>query len=130
MVKRMVRATISAIIFAGLAGCAAERPERYIELDGNETVGLWVGQTVRVEMEANPTTGYMWRTQGDPEGVVRQKGKYRYVRRSDAIGAGGKQVYRYLAVKQGKTSIVFEYIRPWEPDAEPAKRYVLGIIAH
>jgi predicted secreted protein len=37
------------------------------------------------------------------------------------VGAPGKEVWTFKAVKSGKTTINFKYVRPWEKDKAPTK---------
>lgn len=130
MFKRLLIIALAAVMLSALYGCGKGN-EVVLHLEGNKTAGLWVGQVLRIELEANATTGYTWVLSGDlDKGVIKQSGKYKYVRKSDAIGAGGTQVYRFRAIKQGKASLVFEYKRAWEKETPPAKKYKVRVIVH
>jgi predicted secreted protein len=37
------------------------------------------------------------------------------------VGAGGVEVWRFKAMKAGRQGLQFEYRRPWEKGAPPAK---------
>ena len=40
---------------------------------------------------------------------------------SGLMGAGGAQVWTFIAVTNGKTRLELKYVRPWEKDAKPAQ---------
>jgi predicted secreted protein len=41
--------------------------------------------------------------------------------KSKLAGAGGKQLWKSRAVREGKARIELEYVRPWETEAKPAQ---------
>ncbi|MDD3429269.1 MAG: protease inhibitor I42 family protein [Oscillospiraceae bacterium] len=71
-------------------------------------------QTLTVELEANPTTGYCWSYEMDVQDVlVEQKQEYVEANK-DLMGAGGVQRYVFGAKNDGTVVITFTYKRPWE----------------
>lgn len=129
----MLRTTAVCIIALTLmcvCGCGA--PEAIdVKVDGDKTVGLRMGQLLRLKLDSNPTTGYSWDIASSPDaGVVRQFEKMRYVREGELIGSGGYQLYRFKPLKKGTATISFEYKRPWEKDAEPVKKYTVRIVVN
>ena len=79
------------------------------------------GKTVTFCFEANPTTGYGWEVRLDGDAV--QKTRDEYVPDDNGqsgvavAGRGGKQYYAFTAVKPGKATLTFTYLRPWEGEA-------------
>jgi predicted secreted protein len=41
--------------------------------------------------------------------------------KSKLAGAGGKQLWKFRAVREGKARIELEYVRSWETEAKPAQ---------
>ena len=37
------------------------------------------------------------------------------------VGTGGTEIWKFMAVKKGKTSLCFYYLRPWERSIAPVK---------
>ena len=104
-----------------------------LSLKDDESIELLKAQVLRVDLQANPTTGYNWQVvEKSNQGILSQLGEPDYVSGSSAkeglVGAGGIQTYRFKAVKSGKAIILFEYKRAWEGDQEPAKKYLLEVI--
>ncbi|AEF81614.1 protease inhibitor I42 family protein [Leadbettera azotonutricia] len=94
---------LSATVFAG---SARERTKR-----------------ITFEFEGNQTTGYNWTYTMVPEGIVREvSAEYKKDKNaSGRAGAGGRFVFMFEGLAQGETVLNFQYSRPWEGDAEPAK---------
>jgi len=78
-----------------------------------------------VTLGSNPTTGFSWNENAiiDNGGVLTQiehkvlaqTGQEDVpLEEAGIIGAGGKQVWVFTAVKSGETTLFFEYSRPWE----------------
>jgi predicted secreted protein len=71
-------------------------------------------KTFNISLESNPSTGYSWQAIYDQDyfELVDQK----FETSSDLIGAGGKEVFYFKALKTGEKFIDFEYLRTWEKD--------------
>ena len=120
---------VSLVIAA--SGCAAQK-EVVLSLEGNENITLRKNQILQIELQSNPTTGYSWAVLStDTNQVIQQLGEPSYEAGTEAkkglVGAGGIEIYRFQAMKEGKAILVFQYSRPWEKDVEPAKRYVVQV---
>lgn len=126
--KLILFSAILAVIFA--SGCGAPS-EVKVKIDGNRTVGLRLGQDLKIELEGNPTTGYLWQVAGfSNENILEKVGKYEYVRKSDLIGAGGVQTFSFKSLKKGTTVISFEYTRAWETNKAAEKQYNVKVVVH
>lgn len=84
-------------------------------------VSLAPGDSFRVALPANPTTGYTWgMTVPD---VLEEEGAGSYV--SDAApgmtGAGGTMTWRFRAVRPGEGELVLVYRRQWEEGTPPVQ---------
>ena len=82
--------------------------ERAIEVDA--------GDTFEVSLFSNRTTGFQWPEFANiiDDSIIKQT-DYEYVPpESDLVGAGGKEIWIFEAVRQGTTSITLEYNQPWE----------------
>ena len=111
-------------------GAAAEAVKRPVEVTfsgGDRTVEARCGQTIRVSLPGNPTTGFTWvlkKTKGDS---VTQEGKLAFQKSPAAegmVGVGGMFVATFKAAKQGQTIFLMEYKRPWEKK-DPARACVV-----
>jgi len=66
---------------------------------------------------SNPTTGFQWT---DPIQISDKTVIYQYEHNfvppedENAVGAPGKDVWTFKTLKQGTSTITFDYSRPWE----------------
>lgn len=80
-----------------------------------------------VVLEANPTTGYQWEVDFNPDYI--QLADREYVPSSpELVGSGGEEFFSFLALKSGETEITFSYLRPWEKETPPIDEKVYEII--
>ena len=94
------------------------------EGDAGKDLILRHGDQLRVTLSSNPTTGYSWSVVGRSQGLLKQVGDTRFEQsrhRPGMVGVGGRQVWTFLAVAAGKTTLVFSYERPWEHGAAPVR---------
>jgi predicted secreted protein len=86
-------------------------------------VSLKVGAVLEVRLEANHTTGYSWIAAPVANPVLMRQGAAKYEEHASGgkAGLGGVEVWRFKAEKAGRQGLQFEYRRPWEKSAPPAK---------
>ncbi len=83
------------------------------------SVGLVVGQELRVSLRANETTAYRWRCTLEPtEGLKLIEERYDAdPNPKHAAGTGGTQVYRLRAVQPGTVTVTLEHA-PWDKEGK------------
>ena len=125
-----MKIALGCLLAVALAGCWASGTVR-ASLDKDMTVDIKQGQTLELEVDSNPTTGYSWDvTSSVNAGVLRQKRKYKYIPESDLVGAGGIQIFYFEGLQRGTAELTFEYRRPWEKDKEPARKCLVRVNVH
>jgi inhibitor of cysteine peptidase len=87
------------------------------EQDSGQHITLHEGQILVLNLEANPSTGYLWRIEGGAEGIVQEMGGYAFEPKSHLLGAPGIQTLRLAPVKAGQTALNLAYRRAWEQTA-------------
>jgi inhibitor of cysteine peptidase len=93
-----------------------------VEADNGRTVELRVGDTVRVTLAENATTGYRWAIDRCDEDVIEPLGSEpRYP--SGAIGSGGEVTFSFQGKKAGTGEVVLKNWRQWEGDASVTNRF-------
>jgi len=107
----------------------APRGKQLTEADNGKTVTVGVGEELAVTLAANPTTGYTWAV-AEPanERIIQQTGKNEFESKSRALGAGGVQIFRFVVVGAGQTTLKLIYHRPWE-SVEPVQRFSIWLVA-
>lgn len=98
--------------------------------DNGDTFVVPQGQSVRVELPSNRTTGYRWvvastdRTFGYPSSDT-------YSSTSQSVGGGGVQKLTWKTsaplLMLGKHKVVLEYRRPWDENVKPAKTFSFAV---
>jgi inhibitor of cysteine peptidase len=74
------------------------------------------GNTIKVTVASNPTTGFKWEMAGiSATDVVAQNGESEYVPPENAMpGAGGQEIWTFKALKRGASQISMAYSQPWQ----------------
>lgn len=86
--------------------------------EAGDSIRVDRGRTFVVELEANPTTGYMWSAEANPNA---EYVKSRQVTDSTLPGAPGMQQLTFRATASGSSTLVLHYARSFEPDQPPAR---------
>ena len=76
-----------------------------------------------VELEGNPTTGYVWEVEiGNTDMIKEVANEYISGQpEDDVVGVGGIFRFTFEGLTQGETEIIFKYQRPWEEDIPPVE---------
>jgi inhibitor of cysteine peptidase len=96
------------------------------ESDNNRTLAIHPGDTLRITLPENATTGYRWqldRCERDIVGVVAQEPHYN----STVVGSGGMVEFVLQGRKAGACEIVFKHWRSWEGDSSVIARFRLKV---
>ncbi len=92
---------------------------------------LVVGQAIKVELKANPSTGSSWQLGELDQNIVKQNGEQVFEQdTSDGgpkPGQGGETTWWFIGINPGTTKLVLNYGRPWEKDAPPVQTYTLNL---
>ena len=113
-----------------LVACAAPGQKAWVEVtcddfyDNNHfkaapTLEVQAGETFEVKLCSNPTTGFQWSENAqisDP--LVLQQENHKFIGPESEPppppGTPGQEVWTFKALKEGSSTIFFEYSRPWE----------------
>ena len=120
LVSRVFGGTFAALFL--LAAHSAHAAE-----DAAKVVETTVGKQFTIELESNITTGYGWKLQKPVDGALVKSVGNEYQTtpqppdKEPMVGVGGKEVWTFKALRPGKTTIDFKYVRPWEADKPPAE---------
>jgi inhibitor of cysteine peptidase len=89
--------------------------------DSGKSLELRVGDTVKLVLDANPTTGFSWSKMDKVDQSILKLEKNDYQQNANPgrmVGVGGKTTIVYRAMKPGSAKIDLTYMRPWEPDSK------------
>lgn len=82
-----------------------------------------------ITLSGNPTTGYTWEYFLEDESLVSVEEQVFYKGNDGRIGAPSDFIYHFTGIKEGETSVIFEYKRPWENNP-PISRKVFSVKVH
>jgi len=116
------------LLVAGLSACGPNSPAP-LELtskDSGSEQSLAVGQQLRITLDANPTTGYLWAVDAVPD-QLEQSGEPEYSSESGAMGAGGTDVWTFVGKSAGKGTLKLKYWRSFEPTVAPVETFEVTV---
>ena len=91
------------LLMITLAGCGGKKPQK-----------------ATLTLESNPTTGYQWIVEQDPE-IFDISSEYKEDTvegtTEQMVGVGGKETFTLTPKKEGSTEINFLYKQPWEEES-------------
>ncbi|MBR6409287.1 MAG: protease inhibitor I42 family protein [Alphaproteobacteria bacterium] len=96
--------------------------------DSGKTLTLAVGQEFSIKLPENPSTGYRWEIQTNPQSqmVVANVSDQYAPSKSNLIGAGGERTFRYQATNNGQVELYGFHKRSWESgDLKPSFKFVI-----
>lgn len=103
--------------------CFAQEPKQA------KTIEVQAGHNFMITQEANATTGYQWQfAKPLDEGKLQLISSEYLADKTGLTGSGGKQVWFFKALKSGRSSIPFRYVRPWEENVPSEKEELFIII--
>jgi inhibitor of cysteine peptidase len=81
------------------------------------------GDTISLDLEENPTTGFQWEVDGLDSELMELSGSSFNLNSPDAIGGGGIHTYQFMPKKPGRTRISLKRWRPWEGESSVKERF-------
>lgn len=94
------------------------------ENDNDRTVDIHLGETVKVTLPENATTGYRWAIdRSDEEFIEALATEPHYT--AKGIGSGGEVAFIFQGKKIGPAEIVLKHWRQWEGDKSVTSRFRL-----
>jgi inhibitor of cysteine peptidase len=108
-----------------LFGCSACSQQASIEVSCDDfasqnhilgELSINAGKSFTVTLCSNPTTGFQWESAVISDQSVLKETSHQYVSPEDEnlVGAAGKDVWTFQALKQGTSNISIQYSQPWE----------------
>jgi inhibitor of cysteine peptidase len=105
----------------------AESGVRVDDEDAGSIVQLAPGETLVIELDGNPSTGFNWFVESIDEAVLRQAGDAEFEAERDVSGSPGIVTLRFTAVAEGTTTLALAYYRDFEPGVPPARVYQIAV---
>jgi len=109
--------SLSLVLCFVFMACAASGKDVVLgQEERGKVVNVSVGDTVKILLPSNPTTGYGWQffIEDGQGNVDILKDAFIPPKYDGRVGVGGEHVYELRAVSTGKAKVAGYYYRPWE----------------
>jgi inhibitor of cysteine peptidase len=114
-------------------GCVKAELDNAPQFEPKEKYAISVGDTIAFSISSNPTTGYSWGwlNQNSVSIVSSTGSQYTMDKTGEKgiTGRGGKEIWKFIGVKNGSDTIKLGYRRPWE-SVQPIKTMNIFIRVH
>ncbi len=128
----------SILIFTGLLCLgtififSCKPKEKLIAVDFKDSeIKVKKGEILKIELKANPTTGYQWQidSTADKKLTEFQGSEYKPDKTDNKMmGSGGKETFKFKTIAKGKSVLKFKYVRPAEPQkVQDAKIFKINV---
>jgi inhibitor of cysteine peptidase len=94
----------------------------------NGSVEIAVGDSFRLQLGENPTTGYRWRLDKDGAPMLRTV-EDSFEGSSGGLGGGGVRYWVFAAEQPGAAALSLELRRGWQPQATGAFSIAVNVKA-
>ena len=128
-----------AVFVAACSRSKSETPsnpssEKFVDVDeesNGNTIHVLPGETIRVKLRSNPSTGFSWALGPLEEGILETGGESEFAadpHREGEAGYGGREIWKFKAARSGETDISLTYERPWEDERPAARTFRLHVV--
>ncbi len=124
---------ICAIVAISLCLVACSSAPSLVSVDASHSgqqVEVAAGGSVTVTLESNASTGFQWELVSISDEAVLEKVANTYEAPEDTgmVGAPGKEIWTFSALKKGTSTISMEYSQPWLNGTKAAETFDLTIV--
>ena len=111
------------VVLLSLVACSSAAEQVSVGIDDfmeqkhiSQEVEVSVDGALTLTLVSNQTTGFKWELAEITDESVLEYVDDEYVPPEDTgvVGAGGKEVWTFKALKKGTTEVSMEYSQPWE----------------
>lgn len=110
----------------GTVSAASRGIKSEVQSLSNATISTAVGKNFTIALDSNPSTGYQWQVKNIDNSTTKLLNDQFVQPSSNLLGASGKQILAFQALKQGHTTIELQYVRPFQPNS-PAMTYSVDV---
>lgn len=128
--KRIVLGLLGILILGLALGCTGGRKVTSLTKSDNGTsITIHKGDSIKVSLEGNPTTGYTWEWLSADASFLKLSGEPEFRSDSKLIGAGGVSTFTFDVDDTGSGTLHLIYHRTFEPGVPPLEDYSVSISA-
>lgn len=135
---KLVILGILAVMSLSLLACASAAAAESVEIsiddfsnqkDISREITVSAGDSFKVSLESNVTTGYSWSEQAQiSDAAILEQKDHEYIEPdSDLMGAAGQEVWTFKALKKGTATISMDYSQPWEGGEKSARTITVTV---
>jgi inhibitor of cysteine peptidase len=127
---RPVQLTLILILLWLLGSCSSTpTPEILTEKNDGMTVNLKPGDTLVVQLQGNPSTGYTWEPENKNLKILTMVGEPEFISQNkNVVGSAGVITLQFKAVTVGQEPLKLIYHRSWEKDVAPLQTFTVSIV--
>jgi predicted secreted protein len=116
-VKRLI---VLALLAVMLSACAEQLGAIDLTPSNNgESILTNENQAIHITLDSNPSTGFKWNLATAPDDKVLKFVSNEYLAAKSSVtpiaGAGGREVWAFVTVGRGTTTLKLAYFRPFDP---------------
>jgi inhibitor of cysteine peptidase len=86
-----------------------------------------VGDKIMVKLCSNPSTGFEWDYEMTGDDILKLEDHDFEEPEGDIVGAAGRDVYTFKAIRRGTGGVRMEYSRPWEGGEKAEWTYTMDV---
>lgn len=129
MKKALLTISSSALLFACATNSSKQNVVNLDTVEKEKTITVNSGDLIKLEVTANPSTGYDWFTSEPEDCSVKIVNKSNVKNQKEGmVGAPSKNVYTVKAGSKGECTIQFDYKRGWEEAATANTKQITFIV--
>ncbi|KEG09477.1 hypothetical protein DQ04_05151020 [Trypanosoma grayi] len=100
--------------------------------DNGTTVRVALGDAIRINLQSTPSTGYQWTCEscqkmGEHNKAYAITSEFKH-HQAVMPGAAGVQLITVTPKVAGEHELIFDYVRGWERNAAPVKRFAVKMV--
>ena len=107
--------------------CSACAPAVLTERDDGRVLKLHPGNQFKVQLDANPSTGYGWEVAAADPAVIKPGEVSQIALEHPLPGTPVTAVMNFRVVGRGHSALMLVYRQPWMKNAPPAKTFAVDV---
>jgi predicted secreted protein len=115
------------ILLAVLFTTSCTKP--FSEKDNGTKINLGIDDPFEIELEGNPSEGFIWEVEYFEEKVIKQLGEPEFTASDDNEGAEGKYLFKFQTIAAGQSVVSLVYHEKSGENQIPAKTFSIEVIS-
>jgi len=142
-IKSTLMLTAIAVLML-LVACATSSQKAWVEVSCDEfydnhhinsILEVQAGETFKVKLCSNPSTGFQWSENAQiSEAAILRQEDHKFIGPESEPppppGTPGQEVWTFKALEQGSSEIYLEYSRPWEGGEKGEWTYTVNVVVN